>query len=890
MQKKRTIFGDASNTYPNNTKSTNDPHKPDSVKSTMSIEHEKSLQTLNIFFDDWLDDNLNTVLCHYAGDLNQSIFAIQALRGSPASDLLDTFESSYAQASIAIDYIYTQRQIAKQEDAAEASNAAAASNAVVMDLITPDKLNNSNADPVSSSNVIDLTISIKNKSTSVAKRSASARDTKSPATDAADARFENKKKRKPGDNLFVEEFHRNANRKRKPSSSQVFTSFFKKQPKSARAVRAAAVVTPPSPVINANPKKASFFKPIKERNVDAPFLFELQSTGTTGGDTTGAAMGSPIGAIVTGCATGGATGTTGGDTTGANMGSPIGAIDTGGAIVIGGATGGVGTTGAATGTTGDVTTGAIVTCGAATGAGTGSATSTTVGANGGVTGASPGGAGVSDVIYCKARGMPLDHIGNNATLHFQEGYKGMHGARLQCSHLSCKNIGFKFRICKHCEKAVGRWNFRQKHAHPELISQESTAVLDITTTTITDVQELLKTSENKKIRNTVLNGRSLDKFTGPESKFAIQVFDLFVEGGNKPLGDGYKADESLRKNVIRQFLRIEGGKASTEMVEFVAVVGLKVKRSAWYHFEQNGMLPETFAALKGRIRDNIRCDLRKGFITKDQEKDLLDKVLRMLPEFFEHRGIWNLKAGETWISPFGYRITGNVFEQLFGDAQDAIHNLLTLSLDRIEDSKPHFDPMAEDVAGLFANVKPEPRMHNTPYKAQHEDDIDTVNDLTKKILALTAIHPGGFSPSKKDKSAFNKAIHVMINHFRRRDKQKKIVYPGDDALVTVEKVQSLLETQNYQCALTGAPLLPPGRGEKWRKFSVDAIVPSLGHCLSNIRIICTCFNAQFNLSDEDKEKIGQDRVKHENGNFINNVRLLRELGILEDEMGSIEDE
>jgi hypothetical protein len=41
MQKKRTIFGDASNTYPNNTKSTNDPHKPDSVKSEKELRSEK---------------------------------------------------------------------------------------------------------------------------------------------------------------------------------------------------------------------------------------------------------------------------------------------------------------------------------------------------------------------------------------------------------------------------------------------------------------------------------------------------------------------------------------------------------------------------------------------------------------------------------------------------------------------------------------------------------------------------------------------------------------------------------------------------------------------------------------------------------------------------------
>ena len=132
-----------------------------------------------------------------------------------------------------------------------------------------------------------------------------------------------------------------------------------------------------------------------------------------------------------------------------------------------------------------------------------------------------------------------------------------------------------------------------------------------------------------------------------------------------------------------------------------------------------------------------------------------------------------MKEGETWTSPFGYEITGHVFEQLFGDAQDANHNLLTLSLDRIDDGKGHFDPaMAEDIATFFANVFPEPRGHNMPYKAQHENDIGTVKDLTKKILTLTALHPERFSPNKKDRVDFNKAIHQMI--LRLRDKKKKL--------------------------------------------------------------------------------------------------------------------
>eukprot|EP00979_Chaetoceros_neogracilis_P009671 scaffold2192_cov268-Chaetoceros_neogracile.AAC.73 len=192
--------------------------------------------------------------------------------------------------------------------------------------------------------------------------------------------------------------------------------------------------------------------------------------------------------------------------------------------------------------------------------------------------------------------------------------------------------------------------------------------------------------------------------------------------------------------------------ASTELEVFVAVVGLKVWRSPWYHFQQKGMHPTTFAALKGRIKENISSDLKKGYITEDQRKNLLDKVLRKVPEFFELHGIWNLKEGETWTSAFGYECTGHVYEQLFGNAQDANHNLLTLSLDQIDDGKGHFDPaMAEDIATFFANVLPEPRMHNTSYKAQHEIDIGTVKDLTKKILTLTALQPERFSPNKKDR-------------------------------------------------------------------------------------------------------------------------------------------
>ena len=77
------------------------------------------------------------------------------------------------------------------------------------------------------------------------------------------------------------------------------------------------------------------------------------------------------------------------------------------------------------------------------------------------------------LLYCKARGMPLDHIGTNAVLYFHNGAEGVHGAELKCSHPTCAKKGIKFRYCKYCGKAVAKRNFRKRHAHPELMKKES---------------------------------------------------------------------------------------------------------------------------------------------------------------------------------------------------------------------------------------------------------------------------------------------------------------------------------------------------------------------------------------------------------------------------------
>ena len=74
------------------------------------------------------------------------------------------------------------------------------------------------------------------------------------------------------------------------------------------------------------------------------------------------------------------------------------------------------------------------------------------------------------ILYCKARGTPLDHQQEKAILQFSSGEEYTHGAELTCSHLVCRQNGVKFRYCAYCEKAVAKRNFRKRHSHTDEIS------------------------------------------------------------------------------------------------------------------------------------------------------------------------------------------------------------------------------------------------------------------------------------------------------------------------------------------------------------------------------------------------------------------------------------
>jgi hypothetical protein len=188
------------------------------------LTYEESLQSLIGLYVEggWLVDSLDTVLRHYEGDLDESINYIIALEGSLPADLLNSLEESSSVRAATTNNVVDLITPVKNEST---SARAAATTSNFIDLITPPVKNESttsddkelkmkcaNADPVSSSSVIDLFTSIK----------------KEPRTSVA--------KRNP----------------RKPSSTNhpAITTFFQKtkvEPKSACANRP-AVVTPPSPV------------------------------------------------------------------------------------------------------------------------------------------------------------------------------------------------------------------------------------------------------------------------------------------------------------------------------------------------------------------------------------------------------------------------------------------------------------------------------------------------------------------------------------------------------------------------------------------------------------------------------------------------------------------
>ncbi len=132
------------------------------------------------------------------------------------------------------------------------------------------------------------------------------------------------------------------------------------------------------------------------------------------------------------------------------------------------------------------------------------------------------------ILYCKARGMPLDHIGSNATLQFQNEAYGVHGAELKCTHVTCMTDGIKFRYCKPCNKAVAKRNFRKRHAHPEFMALQN----NLTMPSLSDSQQPARHSVNPALPASQHHATPLLKNGGRHLCERIQPMDV---GRSQPI-------------------------------------------------------------------------------------------------------------------------------------------------------------------------------------------------------------------------------------------------------------------------------------------------------------------------------------------------------------------
>jgi len=104
-------------------------------------------------------------------------------------------------------------------------------------------------------------------------------------------------------------------------------------------------------------------------------------------------------------------------------------------------------------------------------------------------------------IYCKARGMPFDHVDGNAILTFCGNCDGkIHGAEMECSYPGCRSQGPKFRYCGFCKSAVSKRNFRKRHAHGMLFSSTQGSRTPQTFATPFDPESVQTAVERKRIR------------------------------------------------------------------------------------------------------------------------------------------------------------------------------------------------------------------------------------------------------------------------------------------------------------------------------------------------------------------------------------------------------
>ena len=163
------------------------------------------------------------------------------------------------------------------------------------------------------------------------------------------------------------------------------------------------------------------------------------------------------------------------------------------------------------------------------------------------------------------------------------------------------------------------------------------------------------------------------------------------------------------------------------------------------------------------------------------------------------------------------------------------HALNKVSLDRIDNLKPHFSPGEP----TLSNLQLVPHGINTYLK------IPTIDTVLEAVRTAPAISP---KTTKKlsDDCAKTRKASIRNIYYRKKERNGKTEYKDLEchkAFKTHKDFQeyanALFLEQHGRCNVSRAPLRP---GPKcWAQASLDAIYPRLGHVPGNLRWICATF-------------------------------------------------
>ena len=216
------------------------------------------------------------------------------------------------------------------------------------------------------------------------------------------------------------------------------------------------------------------------------------------------------------------------------------------------------------------------------------------------------------------------------------------------------------------------------------------------------------------------------------------------------------------------------------------------------------LVPPQWHWLRHKIKNLVEKDAAK-FPKKNTWSDILAIAMAVARDLVARR----LLGGACHDDAGGFLPRGFILHP---------HALFQLSLDRVDTTRPHFD----DPSNVRSNVHFVALGINTRacIVSAFEGDVC-------RVLRNWVNPPGEETDYRHARTCGRSAFY--------RDEQCKRAFGESKALA--DHAETLLREQKGLCALSGIRLVGPN-GPAWRRMSLDAVDPLLGHVPGNLRWIC----------------------------------------------------